>query len=76
MAHPEDMILPLLRKTRAEMARRFDAADGQLTQLAVAPGFLRKTAAGDRLMSRLVTANFGRRIQALEHKVRALEQVK
>jgi hypothetical protein len=80
MAEPEDMILPLLREMRAEIAAgfsqnsaeharmtaRLEKMEGQLTSF-------RQSLTADTLMSKLLTGEFEERIEALEQRVRELE---
>jgi hypothetical protein len=80
MAEPEDMILPLLREMRQEIAGRFDHVDGRfdiidrrLTALEAAQGSFKHALTADTLMSKLLTGEFEERIEALERRVRELE---
>ena len=84
MAEPEDMILPLLREMRAEIKSRFDEADSdskerfarvdrRFDKLEAQVGTVRQALAADSLMSKLLTAEFDERIEALERRVRELE---
>jgi polyhydroxyalkanoate synthesis regulator phasin len=80
VAEPDDMILPLLREMRAEIASKFadnsaahartharlDKVEEQLVTFRQALG-------ADSLMSRLLTGEFEERIEALERRVRELE---
>ena len=83
MAEPADMIVPLLREMRAEIAalrlrmdERFDENDRAHTSF-------RHALAGDTLLGRLLTGEFeerieklekyGDRIEKLENKFRAFE---
>jgi hypothetical protein len=61
MTEPADMILPVLREMRAEMASGFATVDARLDKLET---------------SKLVTGEFEERIEALERKVRELESQK
>jgi hypothetical protein len=80
MAEPSDMILPLLREMRAEiaigfsessaeharMSARLEKMEGPLTSF-------RQVFTADTLMSKLLTGEFEERIEALEQRVRELE---
>ena len=79
MAEPVDMIFPLLREMRAEIAAKFadnDAAH-RLTQTRLDKmevlGSFRHALTADSLLSKLVTGEFEERIDILERKVRELE---
>ena len=76
MAQPEDMIVPMLREMRAEIAARFDGVDGRLervdrrlAKLEEQQLSFRQALSADSLLSKLVTGEF----EALEKKVRELE---
>lgn len=80
MADTSDMILPMLRELRAEMAerfegvnRRFDAVDGRLEAIEAAQRSFRQALSADSLLSKLVTGEFQQRIELLEEKVGRLE---
>ena len=80
MADASDMILPMLREMRAEMATRFDATDGRLEAIdrrlnameSVQESF-KHALTSDTLLSRLLTGEFEERIEALEKKIERLE---
>ena len=79
MAEPVDMILPLLREIRADIAandtradrrqelllRRIDKLDDQQKSF-------RQALSADSLLSKLVTGEFEERIEALERQVTEL----
>lgn len=80
MAEPDDMILPLLREMRAEIAagraeniERFDLMDRRVQKMEGQLESFRHALTADTLMSKLVTGEFEERIDALEKKVRELE---
>jgi hypothetical protein len=77
------MIVPLLREMRAEMNARFDHVDSRsevvehrLKNLEETLVSFRQALAADSPVSRLLTGEFGERIEALEKKVKELETTK
>jgi hypothetical protein len=83
MPDPVDMILPLLREMRAEIAAfrgetmgRFDVVDRRLATLDATQASFKQALTADSLLSKLVTGEFEERIEALERKVRELEALK
>jgi hypothetical protein len=80
MAEPEDIILPVLREMRAEIAAgRQEGRDGlrivegRLNKLEQILNSYRHALTADSLLSKLVTGEFEERIELLERKVRELE---
>jgi hypothetical protein len=80
MAEPEDIILPVLREMRAEIAAgRQEGRDGlriverRLDKLEQILHSYRHALTADSLLSKLVTGEFEERIELLERKVRELE---
>ena len=73
MAEPGDMIVPMLREMRAEIAARFDGVDARLEALERAQASFKQALSADTLMSRLLTGEFDERIESLERRVRALD---
>jgi len=80
MAEPADLILPMLREMRSEMAalrgensQGFSAMDRRLPALEAAQVSFRQALGADSLLSKLVTGEFEQRIEALERRVRELE---
>jgi hypothetical protein len=80
MAEPSDMIVPLQREMREEIAARFDGVDGRLdifnrrlATLEAAQVSFKQALSADSLLSKLVTGEFEERIEALERRVRELE---
>jgi hypothetical protein len=80
MAEANDMILPLLREMRAEMAAgfskvdsRLDAFEQRLIKFGVTLETFRQALGADSFMGKLVTSDFEERIEVLEPKVRELE---
>ncbi len=84
MADPSDMILPMLREMRAEIAGRFRQSSvetsAQFTEvkhrldaIEAAQKSFRQALTGDSLLSKLVTGEFEQRIEALERKMERLE---
>ena len=67
------MILPMLRDMRAENATRHSEVITRLEAVAKAQVSFRQALAGDSLMSKLVPGDFEHRIEALEQRVRQLE---
>ncbi len=83
MAEPEDMIVPLLREMRAEVAALRTRMDERFDENDKAHTTFRHALAGDSLLGRLLTGEFeerieklekyGERIEKLEDKLRAFE---
>ena len=80
MAEPSDMIIPMLREMRAEIASRFDGVDARLdtvdrrlAALDAVQASYRQALTADTLLSRLLTGEFEGRIEELERRVRELE---
>ena len=80
MAETTDMILPMLREMRAEIAGRFDGVDARLdpvdrrlASFEAAQVSYRQAQTADMLLSRLLTGEFEGRIEELERRVRQLE---
>jgi archaellum component FlaC len=80
MAEPDDMILPMLREMRAEIAEKFkdnEAAhrrtQSRLEKIEETLGSFRHALTADSLLSKLVTGEFEERIEALEKRVKELE---
>ena len=80
MAEPPDMILPMLREMRAEIAGRFDGVDARLdpvdrrlAALEAVQASYRHALTADTLLSRRLTGEFEGRIEELERRVRELE---
>jgi hypothetical protein len=73
MAERADLILPILREMRAEMASRFDGVDARLEAVEKAQVSFRQALMGDSLMSKLVTGDFEQRIEASERRVSQME---
>jgi hypothetical protein len=76
MAEPADMILPVLREMRAELASGFATVDARLDKLEATLNSFRQALTADSLLSKLVTGEFEERSEALERKVRELESQK
>ena len=83
MAEPDDLILPLLREMRAQIAaesgedaKRHSQIIARLDKVEDAQKSFRQALTADTLMSRLVTGEFEERLDALEKKVRELESQK
>ena len=81
MADPADMILPLLKEMRAEIGGRFDGVEGRLDRIEQrirkreeARVSFRQVLAGDSLMSKLLAGEFEERIEAIEQRLRELEE--
>ena len=72
MAEPGDMIVPMLREMRAEIAARFDGVDARLEALERPQASFKQALGADTLMSRLLTGEF-ERIESLEPRIRALD---
>ena len=80
MAEPTDMIMPMLRDMRTEnearhgeVLARFDRVEQRLKKLEDAQVSFKQALTADSLLSKLVTGEFEERIEALEAKVRELE---
>lgn len=80
MVEPTDLVTPIMRGMRAEMAAllqklegRLDAIDGKLNSLVRQQKNFSQALSADSLMSRLLTGEFEERIEALERKVKELE---
>jgi hypothetical protein len=80
MAEPADMIVPLLREMRADIAafrketgEHFDVMERRFKKLEGAQASFKQALTGDSLLSKLVTGEFEERIEALERKVEELE---
>jgi polyhydroxyalkanoate synthesis regulator phasin len=83
MADPIDMIVPLLREMRAENSGLHEQTRGLIRTLERRLGAIeqaqtsyRQALTADSLLSKLVTGEFEERIEALERKVRELENLK
>jgi polyhydroxyalkanoate synthesis regulator phasin len=83
MAEPEDMIVPLVREMRAEIAAsRADVAafrketSERLEKLEAGQRNLRSAMSGETILGRMLVGEFEERIEALETKVHKLEAVK
>lgn len=83
MAEPDETILPMLREMRAEIAagraentERFDLMDRRVARMEGQLESFRHALTADTLMSKLITGEFKERIEALERKVRELEDHK
>jgi polyhydroxyalkanoate synthesis regulator phasin len=83
MAEPDDLILPLLREMRAQIAaesgenaKRHSQIIARLDKLEDQQRSFRHALTADTLMSKLLTGEFEERIEALEKKVRELESQK
>lgn len=83
MAEPADMIVPMLREMRAEIAALRSRMDERFDENDKAHTSFRHALAGDTLLGRLLTGEFeerieklekyGDRIEKLENKLRAFE---
>ena len=80
MADTSGMIVPVLREMRAEIAtrfdaadRRFDAIDRRLDAMEATQKSFKRAPASDTPLSRLLTGEFERRIEAPEEKMERLE---
>ncbi len=83
MAEPEDMIVPLLREMRAEIAAsRAEVAafrketTERLAKLESGQRNLRSAMSGETILGRMLVGEFEERIESLESKVQKLEAVK
>jgi hypothetical protein len=83
MAEPADMILPLLREIRADIAatdvkadRRHELLLRRLDKPEDQQKSFRQALSADSLLSKLVTGEFEERIELLERKVKELEGLK
>ena len=79
MAEPVDMILPLLREIRADIAANDTRADRRqelllrrIDKLEDQQKSFRQALSADSLLSKLVTGEFEERIEALERQVTEL----
>ena len=72
MAEPTDMIVPLLREMRAEIAALRDHIDKRFDLVDAAQKSFRHALTADTLMSKLLTGEFEQRIEALERQVSEL----
>ena len=82
MAEPVDMILPLLREIRADIAASDTKADRRhellllrIDKLEDQQKSFRQALSADSLLSKLVTGEFEERIETLERKVKELERL-
>lgn len=83
MNDPADMIVPLLREMRAENLAQHEqtralvlALDKRLGAVEETQRSFRQALTADSLLSKLVTGEFEEGIEALENKVRELEDQK
>jgi polyhydroxyalkanoate synthesis regulator phasin len=76
MAEPADMIVPMLREMRAEMNARFDQVATRLAALEAGQKSIRHALAADTTFSRMLVGEYEERIEALERKVKELEEQK
>ncbi len=80
MSEPADMILPMLRQlreeiltSRGESRTQFETLERRLQSLEAAQVSFKQALSADSLLSKLVTGEFEERIEALERRVRELE---
>lgn len=76
MAEPEDMVVPLLREMRAEIAAFRKEANERLDKLEAGQRNLRSAMSGETILGRMLVGEFEERIESLETKVQKLEAVK
>ncbi len=72
MAEPDDMIIPMLREMRAEMAHEFGQVKKRLEALESGQRNIRSALAGETVLARVVVGEFEERLEALEKEVKAL----
>lgn len=82
MAEPDDMILPMLRETRAEnkalheaTVQRLDLIDQRLKKIEQAQVSYGQALTADTLMSKLLTGEFEERIETLERKASTVQNL-
>ncbi len=83
MAEPEDMIVPLLREMRVEIASLRSRMDERFDEIERTQKTFKQALSADSLMTRLLTGEFeeriesvekyGKRIEKLEQQIRAFE---
>ena len=83
MTDPADMIVPLLREMRGENLAQHEqtralvmALDNRLSGVQGAPTSFRHALTADTLLSKLLTGEFEERTEALENKMKELEDHK
>ena len=76
MAEPGDMIVPMLREIRAEIAEFRKETNERLTKLEAGQRNLRSAVAGESVLGRMLVGEFEERIETLESKVEKLETAK
>ena len=75
MADPSDMIVPMLREMRAEMAAFRNETGERLAALESGQRSIRSALAADTVLSRMLIGEYEQRIALWESKVKALEGV-
>lgn len=82
MAEPEVMIMPMLREMRSEnkafheaTAERLALVESRLKKIEDAQVSYRQALTADSLMSKLITGEFEERIETLERRASALENL-
>ena len=83
MAESEDMIVPLLRETRVEIASLRSRMDERFDEIEKTQKTFKQALSADGLMTRLLTGEFeerfesvekyGKRIEKLDQQIRAFE---
>jgi polyhydroxyalkanoate synthesis regulator phasin len=80
MPEPTDMILPMLRElreeiltSRGESRTQFETLERRLQSLEAVQVSFKQALSADSLLSKLVTGEFEEPIEALERRVRELE---
>jgi DNA topoisomerase IA len=72
MAKPDDMIVPLLREMRAEVADFRASVEQRLDKIEGNQKSYKQAMIADTMMSKFMVGDFEERIHALENKVDAL----
>ena len=76
MSEPKDLVLRVLREIQSDLAAFRKEAGERLDKLETGQRNLRSAMAGETVLSRILVGEYEERIEALEDKVRALEDRK
>ena len=74
MAEPEDMIVPLLREMRVEIASLRSRMDERFDEIERTQKTFKQALSADSLMTRLLTGEFEERIESVEKYGKRIEK--